>query len=175
LAVTRAKRLVGVVERHWRVHPAVRSARLAIGHLVSPERFHLVTARRRCSLSNASAGIVASVVLACAVSACSDGTSKSSSPPAAEIGAGASKPTSRVRELPSVGDVIVRRDPREGTVIHDGATHGKRFLLTGIQAGECLSYLKANPTAPARDVRAACPGQVAVAKRRQVSQPSKNH
>ena len=65
-----------------------------------------------------------------------------------------------------MGYVIVRRNPREGTVIRDGATHGERFLLTGIQAGECLSYLKANPAAPARDVRAACPDEVAVAKRR---------
>jgi hypothetical protein len=131
-------------------------------------------------------GIAASVVLACAVSACSDGTSGSSSPPAggsssssspatAETGAGASVPTRQVRELPSVGAVIVRRDPREGTVIRDGATHGKRFLLTGIQASECLSYLKANPAAPVTDVRAACPGEVAVGKRKQGSQPSENH
>jgi hypothetical protein len=72
-----------------------------------------------------------------------------------------------------VGDVIVSREPREGTVIRDGATHGKRFVLTGIQASECLSYLKANPGARQRDVRAACPGEVVVARGRQVSQPSK--
>jgi hypothetical protein len=184
LAVTRAERLAGVVKRHGRIRRAVRS--LASRHLVSPRRFDLVTARRRYSSPKASAGIVASVALACAVSACSGGTSKSSSlpasgssrslsPPAAETGAGASAPAGRVRELPSVGDVVVRSDPREGTVIRDGATHGKRFLLTGIQASECLSYLNANPAAPARDVRAACPGEVAVAKRKKVSQPSKTH
>jgi hypothetical protein len=54
-----------------------------------------------------------------------------------------------------VGEVIVRQEPRQGTAIRDRATHGNRFFLSGIQAGECLSYLKANPGAPARDVRAA--------------------
>jgi hypothetical protein len=72
-----------------------------------------------------------------------------------------------------VGDVIVRRGQREGTVIRDRATHGKSFFLTGIQASECLSYVKANPASPARDVRAACPGKAVVAGRRQDSQPSK--
>jgi hypothetical protein len=63
-----------------------------------------------------------------------------------------------VRTLPSVGEVIVRQEPRQGMVIRDRATHGKRFFLSGIQAGECLSYLRANPGAPAKDVRAVCPG-----------------
>jgi hypothetical protein len=72
-----------------------------------------------------------------------------------------------------VGEVIVRRGPREGTVIRDRATHGRRFLLTGIQASECLSYVKANPASPARDVRAACPGKAVAAGRRLDSQPSK--
>jgi hypothetical protein len=71
-----------------------------------------------------------------------------------------------------VGDVIGRGEPQEGTVIRDRATHGKRFYLTGFQASECLSYLKANPAAPARDVRAACPGKVVVAARRQISEAS---
>jgi hypothetical protein len=60
-------------------------------------------------------------------------------------------------------DVIVRREVREGIVIRDRATRGKRFFLTGIQAGECLSYLKANPNASVSDVRAACPGEAVVA------------
>jgi hypothetical protein len=59
--------------------------------------------------------------------------------------------------------VIVRREGREGIVIRDRATHGKRFFLTGIQAGECVSYLKANPNASESDVRAACPGEAVVA------------
>gem|GEM_PF-3936778 len=60
--------------------------------------------------------------------------------------------------------MIVRREERKGIVIHDRATRGKRFLLTGIQAGECLSYLKANPSASAKDVRAACPGEAVLAE-----------
>jgi hypothetical protein len=44
-------------------------------------------------------------------------------------------------------------------VLRDEATHGKRFFLSEIQAGECLSYLKANPSAAESDVRAACPGE----------------
>jgi hypothetical protein len=59
--------------------------------------------------------------------------------------------------------VIVRREARKGIVIRDRATNGKRFLLTGIQAGECLSYLRANPGASAKDVRAACPGEAVAA------------
>jgi hypothetical protein len=71
--------------------------------------------------------------------------------------------TALVSRLPSVGAVVVRREPRTGITIRDRSTHGKRFFLAGIQAGECLSYLKANPSASASDVRAACPGEVAVA------------
>jgi len=59
--------------------------------------------------------------------------------------------------------MIVRKEARKGIVIRDRATHGKRFLLTGMQAGECLSYLRANPGASASDVRAACPGEVVAA------------
>jgi hypothetical protein len=63
----------------------------------------------------------------------------------------------------SVGVVLVRREAREGLVIRDRTTRGRRFFLTGIQAGECLSYLRANPAASAKDVRVACPGETAVA------------
>jgi hypothetical protein len=59
-----------------------------------------------------------------------------------------------------LGDVVVRREAQKGIVIRDRATQGKRFLLSGIQAGECLSYLRANPDAPTKDIRAACPGWV---------------
>jgi hypothetical protein len=123
-------------------------------------------------VDKASAGVVVSVVLACAVSACAGGSSTSSSPRATETGAGASAATGHIRRLPSVGDLIVRSEPREGTVIRDRATHGKRFFLTEIQASECLSYLKANPAALAMDVRAACPGKVVAEERRKMSQPS---
>jgi hypothetical protein len=67
--------------------------------------------------------------------------------------------TALVPRLPSVGAVIVRREPRKGITIRDRSTHGKRFFLAGFQAGECLSYLKANPNASESDVRAACPGE----------------
>jgi hypothetical protein len=67
--------------------------------------------------------------------------------------------TGAVLRLPSVGEVVIRREPRQGIVLRDEATHGKRFLLSAIQAGECLSYLKANPSAAESDVRAACPGE----------------
>jgi hypothetical protein len=71
--------------------------------------------------------------------------------------------TGVVLRLPSVGEVVVRREPRQGIVLRDEATHGKRFFLSAIQAGECLSYLKANPSAAESDVRAACPGEAVVA------------
>jgi hypothetical protein len=71
--------------------------------------------------------------------------------------------TGAVLRLSSVGEVVVRREPRQGIVLRDEATHGKRFLLSAIQAGECLSYLKANPSAAESDVRAACPGEAVVA------------
>jgi hypothetical protein len=132
----------------------------------------LVSAPVKSALPKASAGVVASVVLACAVSACSDGGSRSSSPPATETGRGPSAATAHIPRLPSVGAVIVRRDPQEGTVIRDRATDGRRFFLAGVQASECLSYLKANPTAAARDARAACPGDVVAAEGRQIFKPS---
>jgi hypothetical protein len=113
-------------------------------------------------MPKASAGVVVAVVLACTLSACSGG-SRSSSPPTARTGTDASATAEDVRRLPAVGDVIVRQEPRQGTVIRDRATHGKRFFLSGIQAGECLSFLKANPRAAAKDVRAACPGEAVVA------------
>jgi hypothetical protein len=70
--------------------------------------------------------------------------------------------------------VIVRQEPRQGIVIRDRATRGKRFFLSGTQAGECLSYLRANPGAPAKDVRAACPGEAVVAMvRKQISSQAK--
>jgi hypothetical protein len=124
------------------------------------------------SVAEGIAGVIVSVALACAVSGCAGASSQSSSPQATETGAGESAVTGRIRRLPSVGDVIVRAEPREGTVIRDRATHGERFFLTGIQASECLAYLQANPAAPARDVRVACPGKVVAAARRQTSQTS---
>jgi hypothetical protein len=115
-------------------------------------------------MPKASDGLAAVVLLACALSGCSSGSSKSSPPPTTVIRSDVSATTGSVRRLPSVGDVVVRQEPRQGIVIRDRATHGKRFFLSGMQAGECLSYLKANPGALAKDVRAACPGEAAVAQ-----------
>jgi hypothetical protein len=99
--------------------------------------------------------LAAAVLVICVLAGCSGGRSRSSSPPTT----GVSAKTRAVLRLPSVGDVVVRRDPRQGIVLRDEATHGKRFFLSAIQAGECLSYLKANPSASESDVRAACPGE----------------
>jgi hypothetical protein len=57
-----------------------------------------------------------------------------------------------------VGVVVVTRQPY-GLLIYDRATQGKRFALSGAQAGECLSFIRANPGASKRDLRAACPGE----------------
>lgn len=61
-----------------------------------------------------------------------------------------------------MGIVVVTRG-RYGVVIYDRETQGRRFTLSGFQAGECLNFLRANPRASEHDVRAACPGE-AVAK-----------
>jgi photosystem II stability/assembly factor-like uncharacterized protein len=107
-----------------------------------------------------SAATLAAVLLGGALAGCSSGSSRSSAPaPRPDATARAS----HVQRLASIGDVIVRREGRKGVVIRDRATRGKRFFLTGMQAGECLSYLKANPGASAKDVRAACPGEAVAA------------
>jgi hypothetical protein len=62
-----------------------------------------------------------------------------------------------------VGQVIVQRG-RYGFLIVDRATHGRRFSLSGAQAGECLSFLKANRNPSDADVHAACPGRLKPAK-----------
>jgi hypothetical protein len=67
--------------------------------------------------------------------------------------------------FPGVGAVVARHEAKQGTVIVDKATGGNGFYLAGLQARECLDYLRANPSPSASDFRAACPG-VAVAKKR---------
>jgi len=64
--------------------------------------------------------------------------------------------TTRLQQVPGVGAIVVRRGPR-GLVVVDRATGGRLIHLPGIQAGECLSYLKANPSASPSSARAACP------------------
>jgi hypothetical protein len=100
---------------------------------------------------NASAATLAAVVLCGAFAGCSGGRSSNSIP------------AGHAQSDAPLHAVIVRRETRDGIVIRDRATGGKRFFLTGIQAGECLSYLKANPNASESDVRAACPGEAVVA------------
>jgi len=57
-----------------------------------------------------------------------------------------------------VGSVVVLREPRIGMIIFDRSTGGKHFYLYGMQARECLSFVKANPHPSRVDFRAACPG-----------------
>jgi hypothetical protein len=64
-------------------------------------------------------------------------------------------------KLPSVGDVTVRSEPNQGLAIRDRATARWPLFLSGIQAGACLSFLKANPKPSRKGMRAACPGEPA--------------
>jgi hypothetical protein len=73
--------------------------------------------------------------------------------------------TPRTMILPYVGAVVMRSDIKWGLVIVDQETSGNRFYLRSLQAGECLSYVRANSAPSASDFRAACPG-VAIAKKR---------
>jgi hypothetical protein len=135
-----------------------------------------MSAHEKASLPTTSAAIVAAVFMACAFSGCSAGE-RSSSPTSGPNTVTRAQSDAGVRNLPSVGEVVVRQEPQQGTVIRDRATGGKRFFLSGTQAGECLSFLKANPGAAARDVHAACPGQVVVAmvQKQIASQRRKKH
>jgi len=104
--------------------------------------------------------ILVAATVGCGLSACSGGGGTSSARDSAHSptpAAGTARPHARQLRLPSVGIVVVARRP-DGLLIYDRATHGKRFSLSGLQAGECLSFLRANPGASKRDVRAACPG-----------------
>jgi hypothetical protein len=76
-----------------------------------------------------------------------------------------SSAASRTMILPYVGVVVIRSDGKFGLVVADQETNGNRFYLRSMQAGECLSYVRANPAPSASDFRAACPG-AAVAKKR---------
>lgn len=78
--------------------------------------------------------------------------------PAASTPADTTARPSTVSRIPGIGDVVIEHG-RYGIVIVDQATGGKQFALAGFQAGECLSYIKANPNPSAADIRAACPGQ----------------
>jgi hypothetical protein len=73
--------------------------------------------------------------------------------------------TTRTMIFPYVGAVVIRSDIKLGLVIVDQETSGNRFYLRSEQAGECLSYVRANPAPSASDFSAACPG-VAIAKKR---------
>jgi hypothetical protein len=104
--------------------------------------------------------VLAAVIVGCSLSACSNGGGTSSatvSEQPRKTVAGASQADRELR-IPSIGVVVVTRRS-SGLRISDRATHGKRFSLAGVQAGECLSFLRANPDASERDVRAACPGE----------------
>jgi hypothetical protein len=66
--------------------------------------------------------------------------------------------TTRVRKLPWLGEVVISRTSEHGIVIRDKASHGGRFVLSGQAAGECLSFLEANPEPSRQDLESACPG-----------------
>jgi hypothetical protein len=64
-----------------------------------------------------------------------------------------------MHRLPKVGEVIVRRAGSELLIV-DRGTGGRRFFLSGLAAGECLSFIKANPSAAATSLAAACPNTI---------------
>jgi hypothetical protein len=66
--------------------------------------------------------------------------------------------TTHVRKLPWLGEVVISRTSEHGIVIRDKATHGSRFALSGEAAGECLSFLEANPEPSRQALESACPG-----------------
>jgi hypothetical protein len=119
-------------------------------------------------------GLGAVVVLTCVLAGCAGAGGSGSSRPGSTATTSApvagsftthvtSGPSETSRKLPSVGEVTIQRGVY-GTVIVDRATGGQRFSLSGVQAGECLSFLRANPNPSDADVRAACPGRVSPAK-----------
>jgi hypothetical protein len=99
-------------------------------------------------------------LLACVLSSCSHGSNESSRSSPPHPRAESSRTQTRQQELPHIGSVVVPLALHRHLVIRDRATGGHRFFLSGMQAGECLSFLKANPNTSPADVRAACPGQV---------------
>jgi hypothetical protein len=108
------------------------------------------------------AAILAAATIGCGLSACSGGDDTSSGTVSAHrpttAAAAGSRQRPRQLRLPSVGVVVVTRQP-DGLLLYDRATQGKRFVLSGAQVGECLSFIRANPGASKRDLRAACPGE----------------
>ena len=105
--------------------------------------------------------ILVAATMGSGLSACSGGDDTSSGTVSAHpptTAASSSRQRPRQLRLPSVGVVVVTRQPY-GLLIYDRATQGKRFALSGAQAGECLSFIRANPGASKRDLRAACPGE----------------
>jgi hypothetical protein len=93
--------------------------------------------------------MLAAAVAVCGGSGCSDGGKPAAHSP--------SETRIESARVPGVGAVVFRRGAG-GLVIVDRKTGGTRLRLTGIQAGECRSYLESNPGASAFSVRAACPG-----------------
>jgi hypothetical protein len=81
-------------------------------------------------------------------------TTRASSPSTVQDSVG----TTGVRKLPWLGEVVIIRTSEHGIVIRDKATHGSRFVLSGVAAGECLSFLEANPEPSRQALESACPG-----------------
>jgi hypothetical protein len=64
-----------------------------------------------------------------------------------------------VQKLPWIGEVVISRSAERGIVIRDRTTAGSSFFLSDELAGECLSFLEANPGASRQAVESACPGK----------------
>jgi hypothetical protein len=63
-----------------------------------------------------------------------------------------------------LGHVVIERR-RDGIAILDRATGGRRYAVSGFQAGECLSFLLANAQPSRASIRDACPNLVRRASR----------
>jgi hypothetical protein len=87
----------------------------------------------------------------------STGTSSRSISPTTQ---GAIGTSATVQELPWVGEVVITHSAGKGIVIRDRATGGSRFFLSDEEAGECLSFLDANPRPSRNSMEAACSSQV---------------
>jgi hypothetical protein len=75
------------------------------------------------------------------------------------LGASTTGRPAALLNLPGIGVLTIRRTSAEGIVIRDKRTGGSRFFLAGIQAGECLDFLRANPQPSQEAFAAACPGE----------------
>lgn len=96
--------------------------------------------------------MLTAAVAVCGASGCSDSVG------GVAARATTSPTTPSEHRIAGLGTLVVRHRA-DGLVVVDRATGGRRLRLSGMQAGECLSYLEANPAAPPSAIRAACPAR----------------